>query len=73
MASLSVLPHHRLSAITDEERQKVASVNQLGHNPTTIRTALRYANPNLCLVLWDIYNLLYKLRLDELASSTPVK
>jgi hypothetical protein len=71
--SISALLHHRLGAITDAERENVAKMSQLGHSPTAILTALRHANPNLCLVPRDIYNLLYGLRLDELASSTPVE
>jgi hypothetical protein len=67
------LPHHQLGAITDAEHEKVAKMSQLGNSPTAILTALRHVNPNSCLVPCDIYNLLYKLRLDELASSTPVE
>ena len=73
VVSISALPHHRLGAITDEERQKVANMSQLGHSPTAILSALRHANPASCLVPRDIYNLLYSLRLDELAGSTPVE
>ena len=73
VVSLSALPHHRLGAITDVERQKVATMSQLGHSPTAILTALQHANPTSYLVPRDIYNLLYNLRLDELAGSTPVK
>jgi FAR1 DNA-binding domain len=56
VVALSALPHHRLGALTDDERQKVANMNQLGHSPTAILTALRHVNPNSCLVPRDIYN-----------------
>jgi hypothetical protein len=72
VVSISALPHHRLGAITSEERQKVADMNQLGHDPTATLNALRQANPDSALVAQDIYNLLYNLRLEELAGSTPV-
>jgi hypothetical protein len=39
VVAFSALPHHRLGAITDEERQKVANMSQLGHSPTAILTA----------------------------------
>jgi hypothetical protein len=71
--ALSALPHHRLGAITDEERQNVVNMNQLGHSPTAILTTLRHENPDSCLVPRDIYNLLYKLRVEELAGSTPIE
>ena len=73
VVSISALPHHQLGAITDEERQKVANMNQLGHNPTAILNALQQANPDSALVARDIYNLLYNLQLDELAGSTLVE
>ena len=73
VVALSALPHHRLGAITDDERQKVSNMSQLGHSPTAILTALRHENPNSCLVPRDIYNLLYNLRVEELAGSTPVE
>jgi len=73
IVSLSALPHHQIGAITQEERLKVANMNQLGHSPTAILNALQQENPNSALVARDIYNLLYSLRLDELAGSTPVK
>ena len=73
VVSLSALPHHRLSAITQEERLKVGNMNQLGHSPTAILNALRQANPDSASVARDVYNLLYSLRLDELARSTPVE
>ena len=73
VVSLSALPHHRLGTITQEERLKVANMNQLGHSPTAILNALWQENLDSALVPRDIYNLLYSLRLDELAGSTPVE
>jgi hypothetical protein len=73
VVALSALPHHRLAAITPEERLNVSNMVQLGHSPSAILNALRQANPDSCLVPRDIYNLLYTLRLDELAGSTPVE
>jgi hypothetical protein len=48
-------------------------MNELGHSATAILNALRQANPNSVLVHWDIYNVLYNLRLDELAGSIRVE
>jgi hypothetical protein len=73
VVSLSALPHHRIGAITQEERQKLTDINQLGHSPTAILNALRQANPDSPLVPRDIYNLLYSLRLDKLKGSTLVE
>jgi hypothetical protein len=73
VVALSALPHHQLGAITAEECQKVANMNQVGHSPTAILTALRHENPASCLVPRDMYTFLYKLRAKELAGSTPVE
>jgi hypothetical protein len=73
VVALSALPHHRLGAITDDERRKVANMSQLGHSPTAILTALRHENPTSCLVPRDIYNLLYNLQVEELDGSTPIE
>jgi hypothetical protein len=48
-------------------------MNQLGHSLTAILNALRQANLDSLLVPWDMYNLLYSLRLDKLKGSTLVK
>jgi hypothetical protein len=71
--ALSALPAHRLAALTDEERCEVAAMNQLGHSPTAILQALRLLNPTSHLISRDIYNLLYSMRLEELAKDTLVK
>ena len=71
--SLAALPHHRLSSLSIEERTKVSDMSTLGHSPGAILAALRLANPNTLLVMRDIYNLLYSMRLDELGGFTPVE
>ena len=48
-------------------------MNGLGHSLLQILQALRLANPRSVLVMRDIYNLLYSMRLDELAGRTPVE
>jgi len=73
VVALSALLHYQLGALIDEERQKVANMNQLGYSPTAILTALRHVNPNSYLVPQDIYNLLYNLQVEELGGSTPIK
>jgi Transcription factor AFT len=73
VVALSALPHHRIGALTTEEHLKLSDMAQLGHSPTAILAALRHANPDNCLVARDVYNLLYKLRLSELAGKTPVE
>jgi hypothetical protein len=50
VVSISTLPHYRLSAITSEERQKVANMNQLGYSAIAMLNALQQANPDLALV-----------------------
>jgi hypothetical protein len=69
----SAFPQHRLAAISTTERERVSELNKLGNSPTQILQALRLANPTSVLVIRDIYNLLYCLRLDELGGSTPVE
>jgi hypothetical protein len=41
VVSLSALPHHQIGTITQEERLKVANMNQLGRSPTAILNALQ--------------------------------
>jgi hypothetical protein len=48
--ALSTLLAHRLAALMDEERCKVAEMNQLGHSPTAILQALRLSNPTSHLI-----------------------
>jgi hypothetical protein len=50
VVSLSALLHYRIGAITQEERQKLTDMNQLGHSLTAILNALQQANPDLLLV-----------------------
>jgi hypothetical protein len=54
------LPHHRLGALTVEQRTKVAADSKLSHNPAKILQALWMANPDCCLiylVIYTIYNM----------------
>jgi hypothetical protein len=69
----TALPHHRTSSLTVEEYARLKEMSILGHSPSAILSALRFANPELLLVQRDIYNLLHNLRLDELAGYTPVE
>jgi hypothetical protein len=71
--SLAALPHHHLASLSIEEHTKVSDISMLGHSPSTILAALRLANLNTLLVMRDIYNLLYSIRLDELGGFTPVE
>jgi len=41
VASISALPHHRIGALTNEERAKIKSMNQLGQGPTAILQTIR--------------------------------
>jgi hypothetical protein len=41
IASISALPHRRIGALTDDERAKITSMNDLGHGPTSILQSLR--------------------------------
>jgi Transcription factor AFT len=69
----SAFPQHRLAALSDTECEKVSEMNQLGMTPTQVLQALQLANPTSALVVRDIYNLLYCLRLNELSGKTPVE
>jgi len=71
--SPTALPHHRTSSLTVEEYARLKEMSILGHSPSAILSALRFANPELLLVQRDVYNLLHNLRLDELAGYTPVE
>ena len=68
---LVALPHHRV--LIEEEHARVCSMNIPDHSPSAILTALRLANPELLLVTYDVYNLLYKMRVEESAGNTPVE
>jgi hypothetical protein len=70
---LSVLLYYRLGTIIPEKQLKVFNIAQLGYSPTAILNTLQYTNPDSFLVLQNIYNILYKLRLDKLARSIPVE
>lgn len=70
---LSALPQYRLAAITAEEREDVAKMNQLGYSPTAILAVLCLANPESLSVARDIYNLLYSLRVEELDRLTSIE
>jgi hypothetical protein len=59
--------------MSEEERSLVGSMHQNGHSPLQILSALQRLNPASHLIVKDVYNLLYSLRLDKLASSTPIK
>ena len=59
--TLSALPQHRISAMSEEERGLVNSMHRLGNGPTQILGALQSSNPASHLIVKDIYNLLHKL------------
>lgn len=69
----SALPQHRIAAMSERERLLVGSMHQNGHSPLQILNALQLSNPASHLIVRDVYNLLHRLRLDELAGLTPVK
>jgi hypothetical protein len=73
VVAVSALPHHRIGATAPKELQKVSDMAQLGHSVSAILSALQHANLDCCLLPRDIYNLLYKLRLDKLKGDTPVE
>jgi IS30 family transposase len=67
------MPQHRIAAMLEEERSTVNSMHQNSYSPLQILSALQSANPSSCLIVKDIYNILYSLQLDELAGSTPIE
>jgi hypothetical protein len=69
----SALPQHRIPAMSEVERLLVSSMHQNGHSPLQILKALQLSNPASHLIVRDVYNLLHRLRLDELAGLTPVE
>jgi hypothetical protein len=71
--SPTALLHHRISSLTEEEYVRIKEMSVLGYSPSAILSALQYANPDLLLVQYNVYNLLYNLRLDELAGYTPIE
>jgi hypothetical protein len=71
--ALSALPKHRTGAMTPEEHAKVKQMNLENLIPNEILTSLRCANPESNLIPRDIYNLLAKLRMEELAGKTPIE
>ena len=71
--ALSALPQHRAATMSEEERSLVSSMHWNGHTPLQILSSLQSLNPASHLIVKDIYNLLHKLRLDELGGLTPVE
>ena len=59
--------------MTLDELFKVSNMHSLSYSPREILNAFRVVNPNLHLVPQDVYNLLYKMQLEELARQTPIK
>lgn len=73
VASLSALPQHRVSAMSDQERAKVKEMRSQGSTPNQILHSLLCSNPNSHLIPRDIYNLLVSLRVEELDGKTPTE
>jgi hypothetical protein len=71
--ALSALPEHRIAAIKPEEQSIIRDIASLGHSPAQILNAIRQGNPTSTLIPRDIYNLLAKLRVEELGGKTPIK
>jgi hypothetical protein len=71
--SPAALPYHCLLSLSVEEHTKVCDMSMLGQSPGSILAVLQLANPDSLLVIQDIYNLLYSMRLDELGGFTPVE
>lgn len=56
-----------------EEQLIVQDMALLGHSPVQILNAIHQGNPTSALIPWDIYNLLTKLRVEELGGKTPIE
>jgi hypothetical protein len=48
-------------------------VPSLADSPTQILDAIRKSSPGSTLILWDIYNLLASIRVEELVGQTPIE
>lgn len=71
--ALSALPQHRIAAISEKERSLVNSIYLNSHSPKQILSTLELSGLASHLIVKDVYNLLYKLQLDKLASLTLIK
>jgi hypothetical protein len=73
MRPLAFIASSGLSIACDCNSGIVDEMHRLSYNPIQILSALQSSNPASHLIVKDVYNLLYKLRLDELAGLTPIE
>jgi hypothetical protein len=72
-AASTAHPAHRLPAMAPGGRNTISTLSRAGLSPGQILNTLRCLEPEVPLLLKDIYNFIQKARLEELDRRTPIQ